>query len=265
MELYDLLAVTFLAAAVTDVATGLGAIPFFFLPRLSERFNGFLLAGAAGMMTIASVLQLLHEAVNRTHGWDIWQPAAGVFLGGGLFALLTRWLHDNPRFDVGNLRATGGAGALMIVAAMTAHSLPEGIAIGVAYGTAGHTGSMQFGLSVAIALAVHNIPEGVAITAALRARGTSTLACFGWSILSSVPQPLAAPFAAWAVWLFDPLLPGGLGFAAGAMMFLVANELIPEAAEKAGKLATGLGFTGGLVLMTLIVELLTMLDAGPAA
>jgi zinc transporter ZupT len=135
---------------------------------------------------------------------------------------------------------------------MTLHSLPEGVAIGVAYGGAAESGSTALGLSVAIALAVHNIPEGVAITVALRGQGISTLQAMGWAVVSSIPQPLAAPIAAAAIWLFEPLLPAGLGFAAGAMMYLVVAELLPEAYPEGGRDGTAVAFTVGLLGMLIL-------------
>lgn len=254
MDLPTLLLITFVAAAITDLATGLGAVPFFFVPRLSDRLNGILLAAAAGMMTTASVLQLMGEAIDRAGGWDVWQVAVGLLLGGTFFMFATHWVRNNEEFDIARLRETGGAVALLIVAAMTIHSLPEGVAIGVAYGTAGADGDTTFGLTIATALAVHNVPEGVAIAAALRGKGATTWACIGWAIFSSIPQPLAAVPAAWAVWLFEPLLPAGLGFAAGAMMYLVVAELVPEAQEKASDQLCAASFLAGLVGMLLMVE-----------
>lgn len=248
MDLATLLLVTFVAALVTDLATGLGALPFFVVPRISEKFNGILLGAAAGMMSVASLYQLLGEGMARAPGWQIWQVALGLGLGAVFFYLATHWLEDD-RFDIGNLRETGGAGALLIVAAMTLHSMPEGVAIGVAYGS----GEADFGLNIAAALAVHNIPEGVAITAALRGKGASTWACLGWAIFSSLPQPIFAPPAAWLVWISEPLLPAGLGFAVGAMMFLVTYELVPEAAKKAGKSRSSIAFAGGTILMLVLV------------
>lgn len=248
MDLPELLVVTFVAALITDLATGLGAVPFFFIGKVKDSFNGLLLGAAAGMMSIASLVQLLGEGLQLAPGWGIVQVALGVGAGVAFFYLATKVI-ENDNFDLANLRETGGTSALLIVLAMTLHSLPEGIAIGVAYGS-GETG---FGPAIALALAIHNIPEGVAITAALRGKGATTLACLGWAIFSSLPQPLAAPPAAWGVWVFEPLLPAGLGFAAGAMMFLVAYDLIPEAVEKAGNAKASVAFGAGLVLMILLV------------
>lgn len=245
----------FLAGLATTLATGLGAVPFFFVPRLSERYRAALLAGAAGIMTTASVLQLVGEATRRTPGYSIWQVGAGLFVGALFFMLSSRWVSEHHGFDVGGLRRTGGTAALLIVVAMTLHSIPEGAAIGVAYGTAADTGDTAFGLSVAIALAIHNIPEGVAITVALRNKGVSTWSCIGWSVLSSVPQTIGAPPAAAAVWLFEPLLPAGLGFAAGAMMYLVVDSLLPDAYRGVGRNVSSISFITGLIVMLIVGRL----------
>ena len=252
MELQELLLLTFVAALITDLSTGLGAVPFFFVPTLSDRVKGAFTAAAAGMMTAASVLQLLGEAASLVEGWAIWEVGAGVIGGAWAFAAASEWVRRHDEFDVGGLRQAGGATAILIVAALTIHSLPEGIAIGVAYGATPETGDTAFGLSVALALAVHNIPEGTAITVALRGQGVSTLRCMGWAIVSSIPQPVAAVPAAWLVWLFEPLLPAGLGFAAGAMMYLVVDELLEEAYAEAGHTLVAVSFMCGLVAMMLL-------------
>jgi zinc transporter ZupT len=131
------------------------------------------------------------------------------------------------------------------------HSLPEGIAIGVAFGSE----DKGLGVAVVSALAVHNIPEAIAITLALRANGVSTWKCMGWALFTSLPQPLAAPFAAWLIWIFEPLLPAGMGFAAGAMTFLVIDELLPEALEKTRKGVVAAAFMGGIVAMIVLGRL----------
>ena len=170
--------------------------------------------------------------------------------------LTANWVKSNESLDFLGLRKAGGTTALLVVAAMTLHSIPEGIAIGVSFGTAAESNSLAFGAMVAIALAVHNIPEGTAITVALRSRGVSTLACVGWSVFSSIPQTVLAPPAAAAVWFFEPLMPFGLGFAAGAMMYLVVDELLPEAYEGVGRRVAALSFLVGLLVMVVIGRLI---------
>ncbi len=248
MSLQYVLLITFLAAALTDVATGLGVIPLFFVRSLSERVAGILMAAAAGMMISASVVMMIAEGLSASEG-DVRPVALGVLMGGVFFAVASRWVKDHKSFDVAGLRAQGGAGALLVVAAMTIHSLPEGIAIGVAFGNAERTNTLDFGFLMCAALAIHNIPEGLAIGLALRPRGISPWRCVGWAIFSSIPQPVAAVPAAWAVWLFQPLLPGAMGFAAGAMLWLVASDLIPECVQKVGIVRTTASAIVGFAVM----------------
>lgn len=251
MTLTSLLLITFLYAAATDLATGLGAVPFFFVRNVSSRLSGAMTAMAAGMMISASLVQLVGEALELAPGIRVWEIAAGLLAGAAFYLVLARFGH-NERFDIANLRKRGGSGALMIVLAMTIHSFPEGAAVGVAFAESHHSNSLSFGLNISLAIAVHNIPEGLAIAIALRARGISTWACVGWAIFSSLPQPIAAPPAAWAVWLVEPLLPAGMAFAAGAMMYLVIDELMPDAREKAGGRVTAVACIAGIVLMIVL-------------
>jgi len=231
-----------------------GVLPFFFVHRLSERLASLFSAGAAGMMAAASLVQLVGEGLERAPGWRAWEVATGLALGAAFYAFASTWVRAHKQFDVMRLRKSGGAASLMIVAAMTVHSLPEGIAIGVAFGS----GEEGLGLTVVSALAVHNIPEAIAITLALRANGLSTWKCLGWAMFTSLPQPLAAPFAAWLIWIFEPLLPAGMGFAAGAMTLLVVDDLIPEALEGSSRMRTAGAFMAGVIAMIVLGRLVGM-------
>lgn len=135
---------------------------------------------------------------------------------------------------------------------MFIHSIPEGIAIGVAFAT----GDFNFGIIIAIAIAVHNIPEGIAVSLPLKADGVSTKNCAIASILTSIPQPIMAVPSALLAWFFEPLLPVGLGFAGGAMIYLTMSELIPEAIEEGGKSLTAWGVMVGLTGMLFITTTL---------
>ena len=117
---------------------------------------------------------------------------------------------------------------LLIVGVMTIHSFTEGIGVGVAFG-----GGEELGLVIALAIAVHNIPEGLAISLVLVPRGVSVGRSAAWSVFSSLPQPLMAVPAFLFVEWFEPLLPAGLGFAAGAMAWIVVGDLLPEAVHDA--------------------------------
>ena len=180
----------------------------------------------------------------------------GLLLGAAFF----RWTERNfaeSSFHQHTLKHGFSKKGLLIFTAMFIHSIPEGIAIGVAFAT----GNLQFGLVMAIAIAVHNIPEGIAISLPLKAEGVSTKKCAYASILTSIPQPIMAVPSALLAWFFEPLLPIGLGFAGGAMIYLTVSELIPDALEDGGKSLTAWGVMVGLCGMLLITTLLDLIPA----
>ena len=217
------LAVT-LAALATALATGLGALPFLFFRRPDRRWLGLANALASGFMIGASVGLALEGAQYGTG-----RVVLGLALGAAFMALAGPFLgrRRDPDLHLGALRGADARRALLIVGVMTVHSFSEGVGVGVAFG-AGET----FGVLIALAIAVHNIPEGLAISLVLVPRGMSVGRAAGWSIFSSLPQPLMALPAFVFVETFEPFLPVGLGFAGGAMLWLVVSELLPEALEE---------------------------------
>jgi zinc transporter ZupT len=132
--------------------------------------------------------------------------------------------------------------ALLIVGVMTMHSAAEGIGVGVSFG-----GGEDLGILMTIAIAIHNVPEGLAIALVLVPRGVSVLMAAWWSVFSSLPQPILAIPAFIFVWLFEPVLPVGLGLAAGAMFWMTLSEMIPEAREEIS-LTTVAGAVAGSIL-----------------
>ena len=208
-----------LAALVTALATGLGALPFIGARSASRSRIGLSSAAAAGFMAAATVL-LAWEGAVASVPWML----VGAGLGLAVLALFQRALSRHGDLHVGELRGADASRAITIVAVMTVHSFAEGVGVGVAYAD-----GATLGLVIALAIAVHNIPEGVAISAVLVPRGSSVAAAAGWSIVSSLPQPLMAVPAFLFVESFGPLLAPGLGFAAGAMAWMVVRQLIPDA------------------------------------
>jgi len=213
----------FLYALITAVATGFGAIPFVFVREVSERFAAYSAAVAGGLMLGAS-FGLVAEGTGHGRAETLWGALLGV-----LFIIATqRVLGDRDEHEM-VFEAASGEGArkmLLILIVMTVHSFAEGIAVGVSFG-----GGITLGTVITIAIAIHNVPEGVAISAVLRPQGVSVVRCAGWSVFSSLPQPLMAVPAFLFVETFQVALPYGLGFAAGAMIFMVLVELLPEAYE----------------------------------
>jgi zinc transporter ZupT len=217
------LVVVFAAALATALATGLGALPLAFAPRLAGSTVGLANAAAAGCMVAASGLLLYEGAMERVPG-----TLAGVAAGVAVTAVAARVIatRTNVRFE--ELAQADARKALLIVGVMTVHSVAEGIGVGVSFAD-----TQSLGLATALAIAVHNIPEGLAISLVLVPRGVRVLHAAGWSIVSSMPQPLLAVPAFAFVAAFSGLLPVGLGFAAGAMLWMVAAELIPDALRAA--------------------------------
>ncbi len=210
--------VVFVYALLTALATGLGALPFIFLRSMSDEVVAYANAIAAGLMMGAS-FGLVAEGTN----YGALQTVAGGVLG-VLFILLTQRYLAGHEVEFGGLTGAGARRMILVIVVMTVHSFSEGVAVGVAFG-----GGIALATVITVAIAVHNIPEGLAISAVLRPKGQSVLRCAGWSIFSSLPQPLMAVPAFLFVEAVRPALPYGLGFAAGAMFFMVLVELLPEA------------------------------------
>jgi ZIP family zinc transporter len=151
------------------------------------------------------------------------------------------------------LQSVGGRVEALVFLAMTFHSIPEGVAVGVGYGAEGHDAQYAgLGLYIAVAIAIHNIPEGLAVALPMRVNGASIPRCFVAAFVTSLPQPIAAVPASLMVWFFQPLMLPMLGFAAGAMMYLVIVELIPDALETRNPTQIAWAFMIGFGLMVLV-------------
>jgi zinc transporter ZupT len=254
MDKTDLILWTSLTGVLSCLATGLGAIPVHFVKNNSRLVRAFASAIAAGMMISASVFSLAQEGIALQDKFPIapYIVILGLMLGAAFFRWTDKTFNTENHFYKHYLEMGLNRRGILIFVAMFIHSIPEGIAIGVAFAT----GSLEFGLIMAIAIAVHNIPEGIAVSLPLKADGVSTRKCAWASILTSVPQPVMAVPSALLAWVFEPLLPVGLGFAGGAMIYLTVSELIPSALEDGGNSLTAWGVMVGLCGMLLITTLL---------
>jgi zinc transporter, ZIP family len=242
------LAGVFLAALGTALATGLGALPLLSSRAAGRRWLGLADAAAGGFMLAAS-LALAIEGAER----GPLRLVGGALLGALFILVAQRLLRDRQDLRLGALRGADARKAVTIVAVMTIHSLTEGIGVGVSFG-----GGKTLGVFITAAIAIHNIPEGLAISLVLVPRGTSVREAAWWSVFSSLPQPLLALPAYLFVEKFKPVLPAGLGFAAGAMVWLVVSELIPDAREGASNRAVagalGLSFAAMMALQALLLN-----------
>ncbi len=236
----------FWVALVTALANGLGALPFFFIRQFSRSWIGIFNAAAAGMMLGASI-GLIHAGVEANLGLLILGTIAGLFV----ILLLNGRLEHNHEASQNIMRTGGGLRGFLIVSVMTIHSFAEGIGIGVAYG-----GNATLGAFIAAAIAIHNIPEGLAVSLVLVPRGTTPVRATLWSIFTAIPQPLMAVPAYLFVLYFKPFLPFGLGLAAGAMLWMVFSELLPDSLEETDHNTVGIVVTLALTLMVALQALL---------
>lgn len=250
-----------LATAFTWGVTALGASVVFFTrtvnQRLLDSMNGF----AAGVMLAASYWSLLAPAIEMAEeggGLPWLAPAVGFLLGCGFLWLADKTLphlHPGLRRAQAEGPATAWRRSTLLVLAITLHNIPEGLAVGVAFGAAAAgLPAATFTAAVALALGIgmQNFPEGVAVAMPLRGRGMSRARSFWYGQLSGFVEPLAGALGAVAVLLARPLLPYALGFAAGAMIFVVIEELVPESQSGGNTdlatVSTVIGFTVMMVL-----------------
>ena len=236
----------FFYALLTAIATGLGALPFFFAKSLSRSVMGLANAAAAGLM-IAASFSLVYEGFEG----DPLLTAVGVVVGLLFIVASQRIVHKHQDLRFPQADAAQSGKMLLIVAVMTLHSFTEGVGVGVSFG-----GGEQLGALITAAIALHNVPEGLAITLILVPRGVSAIRAAGWSIFSSLPQPLMAVPAFLFVEQFAAFLPAGLGFAAGAMLWMCVAEILPDALADPTANRTGIIVTLAVAAMILFQMLI---------
>lgn len=254
-----------LGTCFTWFMTALGASVVFFFKRINRKVMDGMLGSAAGVMIAASFWSLLAPAIAmvKEAGGTPWIPALVGFLSGGAFL----WVVDKilphlhagfPTADAEGVKTTWQRSVLLVLA-ITLHNIPEGLAVGVAFGAAavGHSAaSIGAAIALAIGIGIQNFPEGAAVSVPLRREGLSRYKSFMYGQFSGMVEPIAGVLGAFAVIYMQPLLPYALSFAAGAMIYVVAEELIPESqAEKHSDIATIGVMIGFSIMMTLDVAL----------
>ncbi|MFB6164356.1 MAG: ZIP family metal transporter [Haloarculaceae archaeon] len=298
MGIVQNLVLVFVAGLLTAFATGLGAVPFFFVDEFSDRWNVGLWGLASGIMLSASAFGLIREGLASG---TVLELAGGLLIG---VALVVASGEILDRVDFGPDEGAAGAAAddvgeqytveddapvegdehaeearafvegdfkqlVLILGVLTVHSFPEGVAIGVSFAELGNVqGIPIFGVAVpllavfmTVAISIQNVPEGLAIAIPLRSFDVSDWGMVGWAVFSSLPQPIGAVIAFGFVRLARSFIPYGFGFAAGAMIYLVATELVPEGLEYGEGLSTR-GYpamAGGLILGFAVMIPLTFL------
>ncbi|MEA4931557.1 MAG: ZIP family metal transporter [Anaerolineaceae bacterium] len=230
-----------LGTAFTYAMTALGAAGVFLSKELNRKWLDAMMGFAAGVMIAASYFSLLAPAINMSGslGVPVWMPAVVGFLAGGGFLLSVDKIL--PHLHPGEIQPEGVKSSwqrsVLLVVAITLHNIPEGLAVGVAFGAAGagiDGSTLSSAIALALGIGIQNFPEGMAVSMPLRGENISRKKAFMLGQLSGLVEPIAAVIGAWAVLAIRGLLPYALAFAAGAMIYVVAEELIPEAKRSAG-------------------------------
>jgi ZIP family zinc transporter len=252
-----------LATFFTWGLTALGAAGVFIAKDISKKVLDGMLGFAAGVMIAASFWSLLAPAIEMSEGKDLpaWIPATVGFLLGGIclrgIDLILPHLHIGFPIEEAEGIKTSWQRSTLLVLAITLHNNPEGLAVGVAFGAlaAGVPPATLAGaVALAIGIGIQNFPEGLAVSMPLRREGMSRLKSFWYGQLSAVVEPISGVIGAMAVILAQPILPYALSFAAGAMIFVVVEELVPES-QRGGntEVATAGAMIGFAVMMVLDV------------
>ncbi len=227
------------ATCFTWLVTALGASLVFFFKRINQKFMDGMLGFAAGVMIAASYWSLLAPAIEMAEESKTvpsWVPAAGGFLLGGAFLFVIDKILPHLHLGFPTKEAEGiktqWHRSILLVLAITLHNIPEGLAVGVAFGAiaadASSSATLAGAIVLAIGIGIQNFPEGLSVSVPLRREGMSRRKSFWYGQLSGFVEPIAGVLGAAAVLFFQPILPYALSFAAGAMIFVVVEELIPE-------------------------------------
>lgn len=251
-----------LATTFTWLLTAAGASLVFFFKKMHRGLLDAMLGFTGGVMVAASFWSLLSPSIEMSEkmfpGMK-WMPAAIGFLGGGLFIYLLDKYLPHLHLNFGESESEGvkmqWKKTTLLILAITLHNIPEGLAVGVLFGAAVNgmpDASIAAAIALAIGIGIQNFPEGFAVAMPLRRTGISRGKSFFYGQLSAIVEPVAGVLGAAAVLFFQPILPFALAFAAGAMIFVVVEEVIPETQrDKYTDLAV-LGFMGGFTVMMIL-------------
>ncbi|OPZ88917.1 MAG: Zinc transporter ZupT [Firmicutes bacterium ADurb.Bin419] len=248
------------ATGFTWFMTALGAAMVFFFKSIKRKVLDTMLGFAAGVMIAASFWSLLAPAIEMSEaaGNIKWLPPLIGFLAGGIFLKLTDTLL--PHLHIGMPEKaegikTGWRRSILLVTAITLHNIPEGLAVGVAFGAAASglsSATVAGAVALAIGMGIQNFPEGSAVSIPLRREGLSRTKSFWYGQVSGMVEPIAGVIGAAAVMIMQPLLPYALSFAAGAMIYVVVEELIPEAQSSGSSDNATMGTLFGFAIMMLL-------------
>jgi ZIP family zinc transporter len=261
MQDFHPVAQALLATLFTWAMTAFGAAFVFLWKEMSRKTLDVMLGSAGGVMIAASFWSLLAPSIemSRGMGYPSWFPAATGFLCGGIFLRLVDMflphLHLGLAIEEAEGVKTSWRRSTLLILAITLHNIPEGLAVGVAFGAvAAGLPDATYGAAVALAIGIgiQNLPEGTAVSIPLRREGMSRLKSFWYGQLSGFVEPVAGVTGAAIALYAQPILPFALSFAAGAMIFVVAEEVIPESQSGGNSDAATMGLMCGFTLMMVL-------------
>lgn len=254
----------FSAGMFTWGLTALGAALVFFTKAVNYKMMDSMMGFAAGVMIAASFWSLLLPSIDMAADQGVieWIPATVGFLLGGLFLRLCDAYLPHLHVGLSKTQAEGipttWKRTTLLVLAITLHNIPEGLAIGVLFGAAASgadsagNATVYAAISLAIGIGIQNFPEGVAVSMPLCREGVSAKKSFWYGQLSAIVEPISAALGAWAVLAIEPILPYALSFAAGAMIYVVIEELIPETQQRENTDIATIGTMIGFVVMMIL-------------
>ncbi|MGC8766008.1 MAG: ZIP family metal transporter [Brevinematia bacterium] len=250
-----------LATIFTWGVTGLGALTVVFFKKINQKFLDLMLGFAAGVMIAASFWSLLEPAIelSKSSKLPVWLPPAAGFLLGAvvlrLIDLTLPHLHIEAPIEEKEGFKTKLSRSILLILAITIHNIPEGLAIGVAFGAAGENvpGASIYGaIALAIGIGLQNFPEGMAVAFPIRRDGNSRLKSFFYGQLSGIVEPIAAIAGFLSTSIARSILPYALAFAAGAMIYVVIEEVIPEAERNKNTDIATMGAIAGFIIMMIL-------------
>ena len=245
-----------IASTLAGLATGLGALPALFFQKVSDKALNTMLGGAAGIMLAATSFSLIIPGIeygNQTlPGYGVYIIVFGMLFGAVFLDRIDRWL-PHEHFIMGHEGPSSSLKKIwLFVIAITIHNFPEGLAVGVGFGT----GDVGAGTSLAIGIGLQNMPEGLAVAISLIGIGYTRWRAIGIATLTGLVEPIGGFLGVAAVTIFHPILPFGLAFAAGAMLFVISDEIIPETHSKGKSRPATFGVMVGFVIMMAMDNLL---------
>lgn len=248
-----------IATTFTWFVTAVGAGFVFFFKKINRTVMDVMMGFTGGVMIAASFWSLLAPAINMSEGENFVKvmPAAIGFLGGAVFIFILDKIlpHLHVNFKKAEGIKTPWQKTTLLVLAITMHNIPEGLAVGVLFGGAAAgipEASIAGAVILAIGIGLQNLPEGVAVAVPLRRMGMSRRKSFMLGQSSALVEPIAGVLGAVAVTVFTPILPYALAFAAGAMIFVVIEEVVPESQQGGNTDLATMGFIGGFIIMMVL-------------